>query len=1145
MDGTKWSFNGKKLEYDHGENARGWYMDGFRLCNDRTDDLRQEYGLRLELDRLEQSTRIRVIGTGYVNRSQLNEEAVIHPLIEACVPAGTKEVVFPFTDFSYRKGQQLFWGFFVSFEIETEARVRKAEIIGGNPLRVSCPVASRYGRAGETVAYELAVENCGGQEVCCRIGQERYGWENCSVHMAAWKQEQEEEGGIDDVEDIAAGEETNHNVQDMELMIEAGGKRKVMIYVRVGSRLVPGGREVQTIHLIPDGRFDRKVTCRLITGCRIKSPHIIHNREEWGQVRDKIRNYAWAAEDFKRYRRIAEEWQPKCAPSGFYATECDQNSQNGFYDAVQAEYCMNTAVAYAVTGKQKYADKCLNMIRTVEGRYCDSKQICTQSLVQEGHTFQHLAMACDILWEDGLTDRDRAKLESCFRLFMDIVDKELALGGISNHYIAEIVGCIACALCLQDGERIERFVYGQGGLMMHLARGVFDDGWYYECSLGYNLWVLVLYLQTGLALEKFGYYILREKVPAYYSPNINIAPTELYGITMEQWGPADQCCRSIEMMLDGMMSYADYRGIVFAMNDSVEQGIYNRRHGFMPYDMAYSIYGKKEYGYLASLAPLRDCIYGAAELPQFDGSALYARSVHCNNAGYAVLRSQNGPIEQRIQAVLHYGSHGGYHGHFDRLDLVSLMRYGKSVYYPEIIWYNYGSYLYKFLMQNSLTHNMVVVDGKNQEAVPAEELLFYSGQKVQVSSVRLTARWANPPYGGMTYGPNQSFAQKILEEGRSIPIPADAPAYGEITGYTEPVTQYRTVIVTDDYVLIRDLAEGKEVHTYDYMYQAQGLSGMQGAQWNDHRSQLDESPLSSGQFVTDCNCYRPDARQTRLAFDMELNADKAEMERLYQKENGWLKMDLHLLDTACSEIIVGRTPVNRHVRKKIHYELMQNGQLLMAGDTGAWILGEVELDARIAGQGPVQLRLRAEKFPDTSEESNNTIYLADACVYAGGRKLSLRQTAFQAGQVTTENTCVSDRQEIILAGNHYTDFICMTPVDYGQEAVLTWNPNGQAGRFHGILGCDYTPVMPQKERHTVAIRKQGRNSEFVTLIELFEEERKVANAAYDERTCTVKVSLRDGTVQETCFPTGGEGTVAFREYDANGEKTESVCIGEK
>lgn len=72
-----------------------------------------------------------------------------------------------------------------------------------------------------------------------------------------------------------------------------------------------------------------------------------------------------------------------------------------------------------------------------------------------------------------------------------------------------------------------------------------------------------------------------------------------------------------------------------------------------------------------------------------------------------------------------------------------------------------------------------------------------------------------------------------------------------------------------------------------------------------------------------------------------------------------------------------------------------------------------------------------------------------------------------------------------------------------------------------------------------------RNSEFVTLIELFEEERKVANAAYDERTCTVKVSLRDGTVQETCFPTGGEGTVAFREYDANGEKTESVCIGEK
>lgn len=1135
MNREKWIYNGRYLSYVCEENARGWYMNGFRLCNDRTDDLRGEYGIRLTLKEQEKPVRIKVVGTGYVNRAQLNEEKTIHPAIETCVPAGTREIVLPFADFVYWKGRQLFWGYFKSFEIE--GAVEKAEIIGGDPLRVSCPVYSRYGRVGEILSYDMEVENCSRRPVQVRIEQEKFGWENCTVSLSE--------------QDIFcyAGMPENRTAA-REIVLAAGEKKSVRVLVRVGDRLVPGGRETQTLHLVPDGHFDRKQTCRLITGCRVEGPHIIHTKEGWQQVRDKIRDYDWAAEDFERYRKTAEEWVPTCAQKDRYAVVQEQNSQNGFYDAVQTEYCMNTAIAYAVTGRKAYAEKCLTLIRTVEERYCVSRRLCIQSLVQEGHTFQHLAMACDILWDEGFLDaEDKKKLEKCFRLFMDIVDKELYLGGISNHYIAEIVGCIACALCLQDAERIERFVYGHGGLMMHLARGVFDDGWYYECALGYNLWVLALYLQTGMALERMGYFILQEKVPALYSPNINIAAEELYGITMEQWGPAHKCYRGIEMMLDGMMSYADYRGVVFAMNDSVEQGIYNRRHGFMPYDMAYSIYGKPEYGYLASLAPLRDCLYGAAEIPAFDGSVLYGKSVHCDNAGYAVLRSQNGPEEKRIQAVLHYGSHGGYHGHFDRLDLVSLMRYGRSFYYPEIIWYNYDSHLYKFLIQNSLTHNMVVVDGKNQEAVPAEELIFYSGNRMQVSSVRLTARWANPPYGGMTYGPEQGFEEKALEEGRTFAFPETPPAYGEITGYTEPVTQYRTMVVTDEYVLIRDLSyageclqkAGKAMHHYDYMYQAQGLEEVLGAVQSGHRNQLDTSPLSSGQFVTDCAVYRPKQEQVRLFFDMDPDADQSEAVRQYVKDNGRLKMDLHLLNAGQSEIIVGRTPVNRRVHKKIHYELCQNGRLLAGGDTGAWILGAVTLDAEVDGEGPVQLKLRVEKFADTRPESNNTVYLADACVSVEEHRQSLNSLSYETVNTlnSVKNPYMEDslqaKKEIIIEGNHYTDFICMTPEDYDKEAVLFWDPQGKAGRFHCVLGCDYPPVMPEKERQTIAIRKEGDHCEFITLIELYEEERAVREAEYMAKEHKARIRLQDGTVQEIFFPTEGEGPVRLREYDSAGE----------
>ena len=105
---------------------------------------------------------------------------------------------------------------------------------------------------------------------------------------------------------------------------------------------------------------------------------------------------------------------------------------------------------------------------------------------------------------------------------------------------------------------------------------------------------------------------------------------------------------------------------------------------------------------------------------------------------------------------------------------------------------------------------MVVVDEKMQEATPGAQLLFHTGKPMQATAVETTARWSNPPYGGMVYDyvPVKTFAEKTWREGRFVPIPEKLPGYGTLTDFTEPILQRRLMVVTDDYVVLADFVKG-------------------------------------------------------------------------------------------------------------------------------------------------------------------------------------------------------------------------------------------------------------------------------------------------------------------------------------------------
>ncbi|MEI6890951.1 MAG: hypothetical protein V5783_02160, partial [Pontiella sp.] len=324
-----------------------------------------------------------------------------------------------------------------------------------------------------------------------------------------------------------------------------------------------------------------------------------------------------------------------------------------------------------------------------------------------------------------------------------------------------------------------------------------------------------------------------------------------------------------------------YDGVRFANNDAVEN-----RFTANYYEIAYFAYGDPKYAAIIKSSGVRDLIYGVPELPAAT-PVLGEGSSFLDNVGATMLRSTQEDPRERIQAVLKYETHGGYHGHFDRGALNSLMRYGRSFYNPEHVWQGYPAFMYAFFVQSSLPHNMVV-DMKQQEAVESHKLFFSTNDLMQVTAVETKARWSAPPYGGINYPwfTGDTFQEKCWEEGRYMPVPENEPTWGTLGSFTERITQRRLLAVTDEYIVLADYLEAQEEHTFDCLFNIKGfqrLEADEGAESVRHTEQMNSNPILSAQVITDCNWYETKGT-TKVSFETQFGtgADNAGT-RIYGK----------------------------------------------------------------------------------------------------------------------------------------------------------------------------------------------------------------------------------------------------------------------
>ncbi len=345
------------------------------------------------------------------------------------------------------------------------------------------------------------------------------------------------------------------------------------------------------------------------------------------------------------------------------------------------------------------------------------------------------------------------------------------------------------------------------------------------------------------------------------------------------------------------------------------------------------------------------------------------KSSKAENLGFALLRSQttNRPPREQIEAVFKIGTQGGYHGHFDRCSLNTIMRYGRSFWNPENIWWGYGNFLYKFYVQTSEAHNMVVVDQQQQEAVPSSQLLFYSGRMMQVSAQETDARWSDPPYGGLKYGAAPggegltNLAAIMRQNRQSVALPNDRE-WGQLGSFSDRVVQRRLGLVTDDYIVVADYLKSEQPHTFDNLFQMKGFQGLEATdkKFLRHDAQWNPDPHRSAQFITDCDWYQagaPAVGSFQCRFGPGADNDGGHYSC---NEPGVLNLNVHSVWPPQQEIMLGQPPESLGGQQWVHYEISAGGKILAQGESGVWILGEVNIDVPVTGAKELTVKLTTD-----------------------------------------------------------------------------------------------------------------------------------------------------------------------------------------
>ena len=983
----------------------------------------------------------------------------------------------------------------IAFQLAGKAgakvKLLSARLIEGYSVKATTDIYSKPGQTGQTITYPVYVTNHEEAEQTVHLSVQKYGWEAFQTQVIPAK-----------------------------LQLAPGETQKAELQVTIPPGIPVGGREKQCLLLSPSAHPLATQTLEFTTLHSMPHPFTIHTKEGWQEVCDKAEKYDWARVRKTKYLQDAEQWAVRVRPP--YATNEDGDP---YICATTNEHgLMNNAISWQLTHEIKYAQKVkqfLLMISDYQTGFPLTRKASNQASVQEGHFFQHLAQAYDLIMDANiLNTEEKVQIEHTFRLYIDLFLRYKSPGG-ANWAVSQLTGVLFCALVMQDFKLVDEVLYAPSCLIDKFRTYTMPDGWWYECTVSYNLWVASEYIQIGLALEPFGYSLLTEKFPVDYNLTPEYDKVGInertdsrnlhHGHSFRIRGPIHQPYVTIKMMSDALLPFLDYRGWIFGINDATEREV-----GGDSFEMAYYAFRDPRYAAFIRMASQRnDLIYGVPQLPE--ATLKEVHGAYADNAGALMLRSTQKDPREKIQAVLKYGTHGGYHGHFDRTALLSLMRYGRSFYNPEMVWYSYAPYMYNFYVQTSISKNMVTVDLKQQEADDSKRTLFHTGDLFQAGCVEGTAAWSYPAYGGLRSsmkGP-RSFEEKTEWESRYFPIPKEHPDFGVLTGFTEPIFQRRLMVVTDDYVVLADYDKSttNKQHRFDLLFQVKGLLGLtaDSKEFAFHKAQLDTDSLSASPLVTDANHYSVTGT-LKASFLTKFGPDADNRGTRMYGEPGNLYMDIYnAWPNTRRTAFTSRAPEDHGTQRTLEYTVQGDGKVLAKGKFGAWILGEGRVNVDVTDIKKLTLSSAL-----SSRGEPKTLFWAEAVLETReGKIIPLSELPAVKTNVLPNpfgNTKDYADGRINISGQDYRWGLPAEPFNLGIEtpAEYTFDLNGlQAVRLRTVIGGDY-PLGDEAERRiTFGVRTDAPQARFLTVIEPFEKENVVQSVTAPSADELI-IKLKDG-----------------------------------
>lgn len=815
-------------------------------------------------------------------------------------PRLSGRIEIPFSIFDYQHMTGAFLKYISSLEISTEGSkagnviLEQLSFSRMGDFHVSIQNFSAVGNPGETVHFKIELENDLDRDRFITVRECRYGKETVSYQYP------------------------------VSLCLPAKGKYTLIVNAVIPAQMPAGGVERRSFELIPDGKGSQKKRLELYAACTILHPFLIHTEKGYERLRGALALDASLQESLERdYEKAASEWhvpKPHMGEGYVYGNE----EQGPFY---------KTMIAWKLTGKQEYLNKllqfmdgflddthgylttCYSYFQFIESKEEYAKgdfkvhRACGAGWIQEAEFMLKIAEAYDLLYSQACFSADmHQKMQDCMRYYIDFESWRLTEGDGNNFQIAEAGAALFFAMLLQDYESIERFLEGENGLTDLIASAFMDDGSYFEGASNYMMLVADLLFSICNATENFGANLKDRLIPAAYDNQIIHAPwaqgsgmygrsTPFLGMSFRRDQLVNNPIRKIKDYYDSLFLLLTPQGILLSANDSNEKDL-------VPVmEKAYYLYHDRRYLTIIESSEHRDLLFGR-HMAEVESLPSDCPSINNAGNGFAVLRAKAGDDEGHqgfVQAVLKYGQHGGYHGHYDRLSLLSLIKDNRTFHNMEYTWFGYQSFLFKMWVQTSVAHNMVVADGKMQEPTPCRCIYFHADESFAAACAQTTSRWSDPPYGGQTPYPDAFPEEKCKKEGRYILPPPIPRKQGEIGEYSEPIFQRRLLVLYDGWCFVWDYEESAEEHTFDCLYHPLGETFFEGLSNPEYTARFDSNPYGAGQFITLCAWYEGN-ECVKISSDHSSGKSSGNIIE-YAKQS-----ELYRLYPRSGEVMIGRYP---------------------------------------------------------------------------------------------------------------------------------------------------------------------------------------------------------------------------------------------